>query len=70
MLRVVIMIEEHEGNAKIDMEAQTLKDKKPTPIEVAAFNEMKGRILAKVVQIPKTHQRQIRRRRERGGGNR
>lgn len=66
MIKVEILVEEKDGNAAIQMEAKRLKGSEPTPIEVAAFQEMKARILAKVVEVPKTHQRAIRKRRERG----
>lgn len=49
MIKVEIYIEEKDGNAAIKMEAKRLKDSEPTPIEVAAFKEMKARILAKVL---------------------
>jgi len=53
MIKVEAFIEETDGKAKVTLKPMILKDKKPTPLEVAAWNEMRGRIFAKVGKTTK-----------------
>jgi len=48
MIKVEAIIEETDGKAKVTLSPMVLKDKKPTHLEVAAWQEMRGRIFAKV----------------------
>ena len=50
MIKVEAYIKETEGKAKVILKPMVLKDEKPTPLEVAAWEEMRGRIFAKVAE--------------------
>ena len=52
MIKIEAYIEETEGKAKVTLKPMVLKDRKPTPLEVAAWEEMRGRIFAKVAKKP------------------
>jgi len=53
MIKVEVMIQEAGGAASVTLKPMVLKDKKPTPLEVAAWQEMRGRIFAKVKETKK-----------------
>lgn len=51
MIRVTILIADKGGEASVDVHPQVPKGVKPTPLEVAAWQELRGRIFAKVKDV-------------------